>query len=438
MKTRLSWLAAFFLPFALLLPSCSSDKAADAEELIATVPNDASLVAVVNVGTVLEKAGCTVDGQNITAGKEASAAVAKIKDPHVRDLANAILSGKSGIDPSVIAVFRQGYYTYLTGVAADPAKFKECFAGQTGSGFKADGDVETAANVALSGNRFWVNVGQHAVDPNDIRHFKSLDKTQSFLENKQSEQLCKVDRDIKGWANITGILNSADIPFQQRATVQVALQTLFEDPSAVLFSASAEKGAFAAEASVLNSKGNTARYLLPTEKLDIKTIESIGGTTDALMAVSVPHKLIEKLTKEAESKSVSMLGIYLKMLGGIDGTAAFAYCENGDYRAVISTNGTDMSAVSDFLSQGGATVTIDGKKLRVSKGSMAGAKLPVAELAPAFKGAVAGVAVGNFGKNEGPKAGSLMLVSENGGIVFKIKAEMADKNENALLQILNL
>lgn len=63
-----------------------------------------------------------------------------------------------------------------------------------------------------------------------------------------------------------------------------------------------------AEGYLMNSKGKKAKYLFPTETVDVKTIESVGGTSSGLIAISIPGKLIKKLQEEVKSKQPSALG----------------------------------------------------------------------------------------------------------------------------------
>ena len=50
--------------------------------------------------------------------------MARIRNAEIRKLVQNVLSGKSGVNPSVAVVFRQGYYNYLTGMLSTPADFK--------------------------------------------------------------------------------------------------------------------------------------------------------------------------------------------------------------------------------------------------------------------------------------------------------------------------
>lgn len=390
----------------LLFSSCKSDKSADAADLLATIPSDASLVAVANLNSLLTKAG-----PDLTAMADSTG---------VKEL----LEGDHGISLSVAALFRVGYYTYLTGIADDPAKLKAFVEKKLGAQFAATDGVDVAGYVAVANNRFWCNLEKQPVDPKEIKHFLTLDEKQSFTSNDYAASLTRVEKEIEGWASISGLLNTSGADFRQKASTQVALQTIFEDPQAVSFSVECGKGKTVAEANVLNSKGALAKYQFATDNVDINVIKSIGGNTDGLMALSIPAKLIEQLKKDAGSKQPSMLGVYLTALDGLDGTTAAAFNADGSaFKGVVSTSGRNMGALTTFLDTFGLSTKIEGKRILVSKGEVTG-DVAVSTLADCFKDAVGGVATSNNIANPGSaksfETAALTLHSKGNSLIFRI------------------
>ena len=437
MKIRSLLLMAVIVLTAVCLPSCSSDQSADAGDIIATIPSDASLVAVANTKAILEKAGCKVNGEKITASKEVTSAIGNIKNPGMRKFAQALASGESGIDPSVTVVFQIGYYYYITGFLADPGSFKKAVKEDAGMNFEAQDGIDIAGNIAVSGNRYWVNLNQHFIDPKEVKHFTTLDESQSFMSNRYADRLCKISTDIEGWGNISGILRTLDMPFQRQATAQIALQTLFEDPASFSFSMTVNDNELKGDFAIINSKGNIAKYILPAENIDMKQVESIGGKGEMLFAVAIPNKLIKKLTEETSSKSPSMLGLYLQGMTGLDGTAAVAFNEKGDMKGVISTNGKNLSPLTMLLDEQQINVTRDGDALRISKGAaMDGAE--ISTLASPLKGAIAGVSMATRAGRPFKAAGisAFSLRQEGKGIKLSFMMRSDDKKENILLSAL--
>lgn len=442
MKPKSFLLLSLLAIVASILPSCSSGQSADAADLIATVPSDASLVAVANVKAILEKAGCKVEGETVTPSDRISGLIAAQGDAKNRRLTEAILNGRSGIDPSVAVIFRVGYYTYFSGIAADPAALRKTAETDLGLSFSATDGVETGGNIAISGNRFWINLGQRSIDPKEVRHFMSLDKSGSFASNPCAGSLSKFSKDIEGWGSIAGLLNTSSIPFEQRAVIQVALQTLYEDPTAVTFNVDFGKGKTEITAETLNSKNSLARYQLPVSTIDTKTIEAIGGTADAVAAISIPAKMIEQLKKDASAKGPSVFAVYLDALSSIDGTTAVAFGQDaGDLRGIISTSGQNTAALTSFLGDAGLDVRIDGKSLRISKGDLKG-QSDVAGFAAYFKNAVAGVATAvPKGKPAGlaglAASGALTLHSKGNSIGLRVILQSDNPDENFLVTLIN-
>lgn len=437
MKT-LRFLLPLLAAMTLLLPSCSKGESADASDLLATVPSDASTVVVANVKTLLEKSGCKVDGSKITPSQAVLDNLGKDKNA---GYARIFFNGESGVDPTVAILFRVGYYTYISGVADDPAKFKASVEKEYGSKFNSEEGIDIAGNIAVADNRFWVNVDRTQIDAREIKHFTTIDKTQSFLSNPYADHLCKIESDAEGWGNIAGLLNTANIDFQQRATLQVALQTLFEDPSSVTFTIDFLEGKAEFNANVINSKGSMAKYLLPTEKVDMNAIDAIGGTADAVVALAIPHKLIEMMQKDASSKGPSVMGVYLQALSALDGTTAIAFgADANSLRGVVTTDGSNTQQLTSFLNGLGVQTTVDGKMLRLSRGNLAG-QSQVADIAVPLKGSVGGIAT-SIPANLKPAmaskatAGSLTLHASGNSLTIRVTLTSADTKKNFLETIL--
>lgn len=441
MKVRNIIAALAALVVALAFQACNQTAPADAGSLLATVPADVSFVAVVNSASILEKSDCKIEDAKVIPGKDAMASFDKIKSADIKSTLTDLLNGDSGIDPSVMVVFKEGYTTYVTGVAAEPEKFKQSIEQKHNVKFSVKDGIETALNTAVAGNQFWVSLsGQTSIDINDVRHFSSLAENQSFMQNAYASNLAEVTQDVEMWCNISGLMNTSGLDFQQRAMAQMALQTLFDDPSALALSFSLAKGEFKIEMKVLNSKAKPAKFLLPSDKLDIASIAGIGGTTNMLAAVSVPGKLIEKLKKDTDKQRTSVLGIYLNELGCLDGT--IAYAQSGEnLKGVITTDGKGVATLASFLNSMDVKTQMNGNVLNISKGQVTG-KGSVEQMANDFKGAIAGMDAADLHEAgfpaNGLASGSLMLYPESGSVTVKVRVLAADKNENPIVLIANL
>ncbi|MBD5223100.1 MAG: DUF4836 family protein [Bacteroidales bacterium] len=439
MKKNSYFLLMLAVVVAMLLPACSGNKTADAGDLLATIPSDASLVVVVNSGALLEKADCKVSDDKIEPGADVKALLERMNTSGSAGKIEKLLADGTGIDPTVMAVFQVGYYYYITGFLADPAKFKEAVEKDYTGSFSTEDGIDICANVAVSNSRFWINMEQGSIDSKEIKHFTALDTSQSFLNNNYSDNLKEFSKDVEGWGNINGMLNTAGLSFQDRATAQVTIQTLFEDASSFTFSIEFDKGVASLEAEILNSKGKVAKFQLPTKELDVETVASVGGTSRILAALSMPAKMISKLTKEVSSKSPSVLGEYLKVLQGVDGTAACAMGTDGAMRGVITTTGNNIGMLTDVLGQSGINVNKEGNILRLSKGEASGPG-DVATLSKDFKGAMFGLAISDFSGTPYEKYGFtqsvLKLIPDGDGIKIDLQCKVADENDNILLTLI--
>ncbi|MDE6007244.1 MAG: DUF4836 family protein [Muribaculaceae bacterium] len=441
MKRITNSLLAIATLLVILLPSCSGKESANAGDLLATVPSDASVVSVMNVKAILEKAGCKVSDDKIELSPELKALAEKQNNPGgVKEL-TSLCNGASGVDPTVMAAYKEGYDYYVTGYLADPDKFKAYIAEKKGGSFSTENGIDICGNVAVSNSRFWVNLQKGSIQSDEISRFTSLSKSQSFLDNGYAQKMSEFSTDIEGWGDINGLLNTADLGFQGKAWTQIAVQTLYEDPSALVFSVDFKKGAAEVNIGILNSKDKEAKFQLATEKIDLNAVASIGGKADILAAIAIPEKLISQLTKEASSKRPSMMGEYLKLFQSLDGTTALAIGAEGSrgLRGIVTTNGKDLSPLTSILGSMGINVSKEGNVLRLSEGEVSGA-LEVSAASNDLKGAMGGVVLSSAATNRFKKSGLdrvvVTLIPESGSLRFRIAGIAADDSENILKTII--
>lgn len=432
-------LACLFAVTCMVMASCTSDKSADAGELLATVPSDASLVATVNIAQILDKTGCKVDGSDIIPSKELEEMLTKQGHSKDDSIAVAFLHGQTGIDPTVAVVFQLGYNIYVTGVAADPQAFKAAIEKYGDCTFSDIDGIQTGGNAALSANQFWLKLDGGNIDAGEIKRFKALAKSQSFLSNEYSEKLSTIESDLSGWGNIAGLFNTAGLDFETRAGVQVGLQMAFDDASAMAFSVNTGKKDFTAETSVLNSKGHPAKFLLPMDAVDVKQISSIGGKAQYLGAVGISGKMLDKLRKDTESKSPSVFGLFLQQISGVDGTVAVAW-SNGALKGNVLTNGDNITTLTDMLKSYGLSSSKNGNLVDFQTETPLSGSLDVATAADALKGAVAGFTTAEMGEFTGkPSDGSVMTLTLNpngNSLKLKLKVTTEGKGKSFILDML--
>lgn len=436
MKKLMLVLAVIVAIFSL---SSCSDKTADSSDILKTIPKDASAVVVVNLESLLEQTGLKVEDGNISASKPLLDKISEIKDAKLRRVLEEFSKGEFGIDPSVAVFYQVGYYGYLTGFLSNTDNFRNRIEKHLDVDFSDEDGMYVAQNIAVVSNRFWVCLNQNSIDSKEVKHFLSLDASESFLKNKNSESLAEVSSDFQGWASISGLMRGAELDFQQSATAQVALQTIFEDPSSIAISADVEKDEVKVEATVLNEKGKLAKYRFPVQKIDLKTIESIGGDATALVAVSAPNQMIKQLIEDTSSKSPSVFGVYLQALSNVDGTIALAIGENEAVKGVVTTDGSQTSELSNMLQLSGVDTAKDGDKLLINKGEVAGSH-KVADMASMLEGASLGFVSGaKFGDiTEGDGLGAITLSREGNGLVLRGTYKLTNTSKNLVMSLLEM
>lgn len=428
----------------LVLPALNScqKETADTRDLLATVPSSSGIVAGINLKSMLEKAGCKVEGSDITPGTEVTAWIERqkdVKDSNRRAL-KLILDGESGIDPSVAVFFMDAYNSYVTASLADTKKFEEFVASQTGEQFEDGGDgVRICGNVAIKGAQAWVCVSSNnTIDAKAVANYANLGDNQSFMKNEFASKIATITADVVGWGDIKAF-SKQGFSFNQLSSASMFMNAVFEDASAFSFNLDFQKGKTVGSVSVLNTKGENAKYLLPTSKVDLSTVKSLGDQAELLVAMTIT----KDFTKKLEKIGGAMLSSITEMIKPIDGTVALA-CgdldnEEKSFNGVITTDGDLSREFMTELSAFGATKK-DGKLVRVSKGSLTGS-LEVEKAADYLKGSILGIVLNpkaaGFGNvPETVNTLAVTLVPEGSGLKCDIVAVSNDQSKNMFLSFI--
>lgn len=439
--SRLSALTLLFALIAAILPSCSPDKA-DMSELLATVPADASAVATVNIRSLVEKAGCKIDGSKIVPGKEVEKLIADHAADSTANNIRSIFNGETGIDPSVAIAFLEGSDLYITGFLADPDTFKGYVQKETGENFRSEENVEISGNMAVKGNQFWIHANhRNDINPKEISRFASLSEKLSFLSNSYANHLTAPESDIEGWANLSSLYNVSGMSFQNKTLAGMGLAILYSDAQDIAFKANFENGRLATSLNILNSKGEPAKFNLPTDRIDIGMVKDLSKSADMIFAMAISPKMIEQIKKDLGEKSVPGADALFSALSAVDGTCVIAASDAG-MKGVVSTKGEGTADLSNLLSSfTGATVTKDGKLLRFEKGEIAG-KIENASVADNFKGCMFAVVVApdteirpEF-KNMEIRNVFSALVPNEGSVELTVTVNSFNEKENFLLTFL--
>lgn len=430
---------------AVMLPCLNSCKQepSDVSSLLATVPSSSGMVVGINLKSVLEKGGCEVDGSSIKAGKEVKEWLDKLPaDAKNAESLRLFLNGDSGIDPLGAVFFSDAYNVYATAMLADTDKFISFVEKQSGAKFAdEEGSVKVCGNVAVLGAQMWLCTSATYIDAKAVKNYASLSDSQNFMSKDVSAPIAEMKTDVVGWADINTIMKNS-LPFGQMAQVNLFMGALYDNPASLAFSLDFKKGNMEARTEVLNDKGDRAKFLLPTKKLDADLVKGLGGNADVVVAGCVTKDLVKKVEKMLSSLGGGMFSNEIKALSSLDGTVAVAMGVPVDGKegttGVAVTDGNPSLDLMNLFSKLGQTRK-EANNVYFAEGTMAG-PLNVEEIAGEFKGAWLGVAFGadRMGSKESQGLQSVVLIfrPDGNGLSLEAKVIAKDSSKNILLQII--
>ena len=434
-----------FLTVLLIgLNSCKKDTV-DVTQLLSTVPSSAAGVVVMNLEDMLEDAGCKIKDHVITPSAEILKLIDRTSSQDKKELM-MLFDGEGGVEPKGAVIFYDANRVYLTFALYDVKKFCDYVEKNNGTPFSETSGVKVNGNIAVKGSQAWINIGANKnIDADAIAAYASLGSSQSFLVTPNGEKLLVEEDDIRGWAMINTFVNQM-LSRSDRSMFTLGLGFLFEDAESVRFKVDFDKGEMESEAVVLNDKGKPAKYLLPTDKVDVSTLKTLGESCEAMMAFTVNSKLIKKFDQILSAFGGSFFGNLNEMFKNVDGTIGFisGYDNMEAVAGVVTTKGDVSKDLKDLISNQIAPVSQDGKYLRFSKGNVNGS-LNVAECADELKGCCLGIVsdasgLNSVGYNENAVPGFKNLVlkfkPESGGLEIELEIKTSDPKENALLTFL--
>ncbi|MCH5240085.1 MAG: hypothetical protein J1F38_07670 [Muribaculaceae bacterium] len=428
--------------------SCKKDTI-DVSQLLSTVPSSAGGVVVFNIEGMAKDAGCEIKNHIIEPGEVIKGLLEEASPTQKKDFM-VLFDGSTGIEPKVAVLFYDANRTFLTVALYDEVKFTQFVESQVGTNFEDVGNgLKVCGQVAMKGGQAWLCLPTgKRLDPEGIEAYSSLSTSQSFLVTPMGEKLLTEESDIRGWALLKTYLGQS-LSRADRALASIGLDLIFENAESVRFEADFKKGEFEAEAVILNDKGNPAKSLLPLEKIDVKPIKELGESCQGLMAFTITPKLVKKFEEIGNSLGGGLFGNFFKELKNIDGTTAMIVSgknldEEEAINGVISTKGDVSPAFKEFVSEYLGAISIDGDKLKFTKGNVAGS-LSVDKVADEIKGSCFALVVEpselaglNFFKylSTGFSMVELKLKQDSGSLEVEIEAKTKSPDENALLTIL--
>lgn len=393
--------------------ACSSDRSADVRSLLSTIPSDASAVGVADIETILS-------------GKAAASRLESL--------------GQAGIQPSVGAFFLEGFNAYFTGFVANSDNFKKYVEAKTGEKFKSEGDFEICGNVAASSSQFWICLSsRNTVSSAEIRRFMALQEKQSALTLPNVADMADLKEEIQLWGDIRGCLNAAELDYATRASISMAIESIFSDATEFTASAKSGKGKLILNLTVLNSKGGIAGLNLPKGKIEADAITRLGGSASAFAAIGVSPELVASVREQTRSKGVSVLGYMMGAFSSLDGTVAMRANDKENLALIFTTQGSTAD-LTDLLSQTGFKTSKEGVYVLASKGSADQGAITAQEAAGLLKGAMAGIVADTsilpFADAETVSKSAVLLHPDKGGLAVEATIFAADPKSDLLLTLL--
>lgn len=426
------------------LNSCQK-KSTDVTDLLKTVPSSAATVVSINLASLLEKGGCKVDGSEIKANGEIEKWLAADSQFNAlqKEVIRMFLSGESGIDPVGAIFFSDAYNSYVTVALADTDKFIAFAEKSEGKTFEEGAEgVRVCGNFAIKGAQAWMNVtSAGTIDATAVSNYAELEESRSFLSTPFGPEISTMRVDITGYGQMKGLMRKMDI--RNSASVMLLSGLVYDNASAFSFSVDFLKGAINASAIVLNDKGEPAKFLLPTEKIDVDKVKSLGTDANAVVTFSINMDLVEKVQKLGEQLAGNAASSMMASFNSLDGTAAIAFTnpsniENG-VSGLVTTDGKAPLELMQLISQMGNTQK-DDKLVRFTRGTLSG-NLKIEEAADILKGSSLGFVIdasvmGDEMEDEGLRSMSLTAKPDKGGMRISIDLKTVNPDENALMTLL--
>lgn len=393
MKMRSIDLKLFsLLSIFLLFCSCSSsDASGDAEALLQTVPADASVVAVLDLESIIDHSGGKAKGAEMKDGRQLKEAIARLDK---KGDATRLFDGEASVSLTAAVYFTSGGNSYLTFRLEDAEKFREYVAkrekeSNPSAEWSKDGDIYRLGAYAQTGEQGWLMMNQRSDAP--IADFAELTKARSFLSNEYAATLSACEHDAQWYASINGLLDAAGISFGDRTTIRLASSMLFDNATALAGYAQLDDKDLDITLDVIATDGKPAKCNLKFGKIDIAQVAALGGNANTIFAIDMPHKLVEQLLKSAESFGGSMPTLYKNVLTPIDGTVAVASSGSADisnapFIASIATSGNAAPLMQTLFDAGYKPVS-EGDLLKFSSGNYGDGAFSVADASKDMEGA---------------------------------------------------
>lgn len=323
---KITLFAALLL--AVILGACSTDQKSRVNEILEGVPVSSEAVAVMR-SDLLEQAGM--------------------------GSLRSITGADADVDTTAVAVFIYKGYAFATGL----------------------GKVEKSERVVEADGRWWAAL--QGVPTDDL--FASL----TSLRKEQSVASTPFAEALEADAQLTARISMSQFT-SENPKARMALAMLFDDANSLVIKGDMQKGAFTGDGYIATTKGERAKFLLPTGTIDPNVVGKLKGTdAEIVIAMAAPNKMVRKvvaLLMGADGGLMAGMGPdALSLINAIDGTIAAAISpessdivvsltdDNQQIRAAAASVAAALSATADKP----AKATVEDRMLRLVSGDPQGA-----------------------------------------------------------------
>lgn len=420
----MAWLLAAAI--AMILSSCSKDDDSVARDLLASVPSNSSFVLLAEGQQLADKAGDTKQAFAI-ARKNASEKSARVLD--------AVASVWT---PTAAVVFADGGNYYLTTQVDDPGKLRTEVEKIFGGKMAESGDIAYNGSIAINADQIWVAISG-SLSSRDIEDCIKLTETQSFASVDYCEKMLSDKGDLKFIGNISSLVSSvAAGGFNNSVVTGMLTSMLFKGAVYAAGSVDFNDGEMKSDIAILDSKFKTAEFLIPVGGIDAETVKGVAESADNIFAIALDKKTIDRIKELGASFGGALPTEILSALSCVDGTVVMAQGGgNHDVRGIVTTDGSSTMGLAAMLTSMKFQTSVSGKQMIFTEGNgPVSGKLPSAEAASAFKGAIAAMAMSNDDAAKAPFSTMyVMLRSHDKGLAIDSRVMFPDKKKNALAQI---
>ena len=352
MTKNLVWLMALVV-LALNLTSCSGRDKAD---LLACAPAEAEVVLLLDAQEVWDQLEIKKKGDSFNYCTELDKILNLIGAK--RSEVNQVLECLDETQKSMLA-FTYKEQVWITFFIRDTDEFVdviEDIAEENGQkiSFSGYNDFLCWERMAIRDNQVWAQIPMHgSQDQIDVRALEDLyqlkgeNRFVKEYDDIASEMLAS-DGLVSLYVNINGVMSLGDISPDQRAMLNMALGTVYDDARSVLITSRLNNDGLSAETRVLNSKQKNAKYLLPTATIKEGELSKVNCNAPLVGAIAIPNELMKKVTAliaqmQGGSINASEQPI-VDLLNSLGGTIALSMESQMDY--TVSIGFIDANAAS--------------------------------------------------------------------------------------------